>query len=151
MCVMYMCIVRYEIFTNGPSAIDEAEVMISWPLYVNSDVDEYLLYIYNDLEISQTNGMFLMFAVSWVAHNFICYHINLRKCKAVFFSLASCQFHHINFSLDSEVSCDLMNGTKFMLHTNIIAVVHSVSVAIYICSVLCYFILFYCSWDKSEV
>ena len=64
MCVMYMCIVRYEIFTNGPSAIDEAEVMISWPLYVTSVVDEYLLYIYDDLEISQTNGMFLMFAVS---------------------------------------------------------------------------------------
>ena len=63
MCHVHV-FVRYEIFTNGPSAIDEAEVMISWPLYVTSDVDEYLLYIYNDLEISQTNGMFLMFAVS---------------------------------------------------------------------------------------
>lgn len=42
---------RYDIYTRGPSAIDTAEVVITWPLYTSDDMDEYLLYIYENAEI----------------------------------------------------------------------------------------------------
>ena len=50
--LFYVVYYRYEVYTNGPSAIKTAEFTIMWPIR-SKQRDEFILYIYKAPEIVQ--------------------------------------------------------------------------------------------------